>query len=318
MMKIQGEYIVKLRELEDSLLDALSNVQGSILESESVISTLEKLKTEATKITEEMKRSDEVMGEVDSVTNGYRGIAEASSKIFFALQSMSGLHYLYEYSLNFFMDTVMKLLESEDRLNKISKKDYDLRKDTIHNLLFEKIFQRVSNSLLSNDLLILSLKLVHIKLPENLKELFGLLIKPTTIMNTKLSKHLLEGLLTEEQLKQIEEVSSHEFFSDLVNTIENNEGEWMKFLIANNPEEIVPDLKVECNEMTKKFINLILIKIFRPDKFSPVAYETVKEVLGEECKEGLALDLKNVVANCKSKEPILLSSAPGFDPSYKV
>jgi dynein heavy chain 1 len=317
-MKIQGEYIVKLRELEDSLLDALSNVQGSILESESVISTLEKLKTEATKITEEMKRSDEVMGEVDSVTNGYRCIAEASSKIFFALQSMSGLHYLYEYSLNFFMDTVMKLLESEDRLNKISKKDYDLRKDAIHNLLFEKIFQRVSNSLLSNDLLILSLKLVHIKLPENLKELFGLLIKPATIMNTKLSKHLLEGLLTEEQLKQIEEISSHEFFSDLLNTIENNEGEWMKFLIANNPEEIVPDLKVDCNEMTKKFINLILIKIFRPDKFSPVAYETVKEVLGEECKEGLALDLKNVVANCKSKEPILLSSAPGFDPSYKV
>jgi dynein heavy chain 1, cytosolic len=31
LMKIQGEYIVKLRELEDSLLNALSNVQGSIL-----------------------------------------------------------------------------------------------------------------------------------------------------------------------------------------------------------------------------------------------------------------------------------------------
>jgi len=39
-MKVQGEYIVRLRELEDSLLDALSNVQGSVLESESVISTL--------------------------------------------------------------------------------------------------------------------------------------------------------------------------------------------------------------------------------------------------------------------------------------
>lgn len=60
-MKIQGEYIVKLRELEDSLLDALSNVQGSILESESVISTLEKLKTEASKITEEMKKSNLIM-----------------------------------------------------------------------------------------------------------------------------------------------------------------------------------------------------------------------------------------------------------------
>jgi dynein heavy chain 1 len=32
-MKLQGEYIVKLRELEDALLDALNHVQGSILES---------------------------------------------------------------------------------------------------------------------------------------------------------------------------------------------------------------------------------------------------------------------------------------------
>jgi dynein heavy chain 1 len=47
LMKLQGEYIVKLRELEDSLLDALNNVRGSILEDEAVIKTLEKLKKEA-------------------------------------------------------------------------------------------------------------------------------------------------------------------------------------------------------------------------------------------------------------------------------
>ena len=75
LMKIQGEYVVKLRELEDSLLEALSNVQGSILESESVISTLEELKSEASKITEEMKKSDEIMNEVNTVTNGYKFIA---------------------------------------------------------------------------------------------------------------------------------------------------------------------------------------------------------------------------------------------------
>ena len=68
------------------------------------------------------------MNEVNNVTNGYKPIAEASSKIFFALESMSGLHYLYEYSLNFFMDTVMKLLESDEKLNKVNKKEFELRK----------------------------------------------------------------------------------------------------------------------------------------------------------------------------------------------
>jgi dynein heavy chain 1 len=40
--------------------------------------------------------------------------------------------------------------------------------------------------------------------------------------------------------------------------------------------------------------------------------------LGEECREDFTVDFKNVILSCKSKEPILLSSAPGFDPSFKV
>lgn len=35
---------------------------------------------------------------------------------------MSSLHYLYEYSLNFFMDTIMRLLDGDDKLKKIDKK----------------------------------------------------------------------------------------------------------------------------------------------------------------------------------------------------
>ena len=41
---------------------------------------------------------------------------------------MSSLHYLYEYSLNFFMDTVLKLLDSDEKLSKISKSEYETRK----------------------------------------------------------------------------------------------------------------------------------------------------------------------------------------------
>lgn len=35
---------------------------------------------------------------------------------------MSSLHYLYEYSLNFFMDTILKLLDSDEKLKKIDKR----------------------------------------------------------------------------------------------------------------------------------------------------------------------------------------------------
>ena len=76
------------------------------------------------------------MQEVETVTNCYKPIAEAASKVYFALESMSSLHYLYEYSLNFFMDTILKLLDSDDRLKKIDKRDYEKRKDSIYNSIF--------------------------------------------------------------------------------------------------------------------------------------------------------------------------------------
>lgn len=71
-----------------------------------------------------MKKSNAVMQEVENVTNGYKPIAEAASKVYFALDSMSGLHYLYQYSLNFFMDTILKLLDSDEKLKKVDRKDY--------------------------------------------------------------------------------------------------------------------------------------------------------------------------------------------------
>ena len=148
---------------------------------------------------------------------------------------MSSLHYLYEYSLNFFMDTIMKLLENDEKLKKIDKKEYQARKDCIYNSLFEKIFLRMANSLLSKDLIIFCLKLVSIKLNEVNKLLFDKLIKPSTLMSTRLSKNMLGEQLNEEQLKQIEELEEHPTFSNLVNEIEQNETEWIEFLQSASP-----------------------------------------------------------------------------------
>ena len=111
-----------------------------------------------------MKKSNVIMQEVETVTNGYKPIAEAASKVYFALESMNVLHYLYEYSLSFFMETILKLLDCDERLKKVDKKDYERRKECIYNSIFDRIFLRVANSLLSKDLIIFSLKLVSIKL----------------------------------------------------------------------------------------------------------------------------------------------------------
>lgn len=72
------------------------------------------------------------------------------------------------------------------------------------------------------------------------------------------------------------------------------------------------EISVICKELT-------IIRLFRPDKFTVIASKLVKKVLGESSLDVPPVDMKIVVEKeSNSKSPILLSSAPGNDPSFKV
>mmetsp|Transcript_22404 Transcript_22404/g.16878 ORF Transcript_22404/g.16878 Transcript_22404/m.16878 type:complete len:118 (-) Transcript_22404:271-624(-) len=65
LLKLQGECKVKLRELEDALLDALSKSQGNILDNNELIQTLETLKKEAAQIAIEVEKTEDTMKEIE-------------------------------------------------------------------------------------------------------------------------------------------------------------------------------------------------------------------------------------------------------------
>ena len=54
LLKLQGEFRVKIRTLEDQLLDALNEVKGNILDDDTIISKLETLKKEAADVHKEV------------------------------------------------------------------------------------------------------------------------------------------------------------------------------------------------------------------------------------------------------------------------
>jgi hypothetical protein len=64
LLKLQGEFAARLRHLEKALLNALSESKGRILDDDSVITTLERLKTEAKEVAEKSAETDKVMKEV--------------------------------------------------------------------------------------------------------------------------------------------------------------------------------------------------------------------------------------------------------------
>jgi len=103
LIKAQREYKVQLRQLEEDLLTAL-NSEGNLLENNEVMTRLEDIKKKSYEISIEVSKSEDIMKELESTMDEYAPLANKASRIFFALDSLEVIHYLYRYSLSFFMD----------------------------------------------------------------------------------------------------------------------------------------------------------------------------------------------------------------------
>lgn len=148
IQKLQGEFRVKLRGLEDKLLDELNASEGNLLENDKLIATLETLQGEAKKIQKEMDDADQTMLEIEEVTKDYLEIAKMTSKIFFSLDSLSSVHFLYQYSLQQFMDVLFGVIQKSEVLKQVPKTNYAERRATLIKEFFNSSYEYASKGLM--------------------------------------------------------------------------------------------------------------------------------------------------------------------------
>lgn len=107
-----------------------------------------------------MEETDIVIQEIDQVSQQYMPMAQACSSIYFMLDNMHQLHFLYQYSLQFFLDMFNSVLNGNPKLGSV--KDYSTRLDIITKDLFQVCSQRVSRGMLHTDRLPFAILLARI------------------------------------------------------------------------------------------------------------------------------------------------------------
>ena len=100
---MQGEQAAKMKDLEDQLLNKISSVQGNILDDDSVIKTLERIKGEAKQLNLAIEQTKEILEEVKTVSNLYVPLAAVMTAVYFSLEGLSDIYFLYQYSLQVFL-----------------------------------------------------------------------------------------------------------------------------------------------------------------------------------------------------------------------
>ncbi|CAM6031851.1 unnamed protein product, partial [Sphagnum compactum] len=323
LLKLQGEFHLRLRQLEKSLLQALNDAKGKILDDDSVIATLETLKKEAADIGQKVEETDKVIAEIETVSQQYMPLSQACSNIYFTMDSLNQVHFLYQYSLKMFLDIFSTVLYNNPKLD--GKSDYNVRLSVITQELFSVVYERVARGMLHNDRLTLAILLCKIHLKgtseSNLDREFSFFLRN----REGLVPHIghVDGLTAEQQESVTRLATKLPIFKKLIDTVKSMP-DVLSWLQQSTPEQNVPQLWDESKALSPisaAMHQLLLIQAFRPDRVVAAAHVFVDTVLGEQFMPlaEVELDFAAVVERqLTCGVPALLCSVPGYDASGRV
>ncbi|KAG8867814.1 hypothetical protein FRC20_004812 [Serendipita sp. 405] len=321
LMKIQGEFKLRLRTLEKLLLQALNDSTGNILDDDKVINTLETLKREAAEITRKVEETDAVMREVEQVTAEYLPLAQACSSTFFVLEQLSTISHFYQFSLGFFLDIFNYVLHHNPNLKSVT--DHLRRREILWNDLFLTVYKRTSRALLYRDHVVLAILLAQIKLrgTEDISDELEFLIESgegaAASTTDAPSEH--GRLLSSEQVDKLGRFSTYAPFKDVQKHLDTHEDVWRQFLHSSTPERTVPEIWSDISKPMAAIRNLIIIKCFRPDRLVQATGAFANEMFQTDLASESLYELGRMVSDeVPATTPVALVSVTGYDASFRV
>ncbi|THH01513.1 hypothetical protein EW026_g1200 [Hermanssonia centrifuga] len=322
LMKMQGEFRLRLRTLEKLLLQALNESTGNILDDDKVIDTLETLKREAGEITRKVEETDIVMKEVEQVTAEYLPLAQACSAVFFILEQLNLVNHFYQFSLRFFLDIFDYVLHRNPNLTNIT--DHARRRDILISDLFLTVYKRTSRALLHRDHLMLAVLLAQVKLRgvEEIADELEFLLESGDGSVPGVGSGQNENqpsILSVDQMQRLESFARHQLFKPVQSHLVQNEDQWAPFLESTTPEAAVPYPWEPSTPAVEALRKSMIIKCLRPDRLLQSTAVFVRTVFETDLSSVSGYDLGLVVSDeILPATPLSLVSVTGYDASYRV
>ncbi|CCH41669.1 Cytoplasmic dynein 1 heavy chain 1 [Wickerhamomyces ciferrii] len=220
LVKLEGEYKIRLADLENELLNSLSESKGNLLDNGDLVETLEKLKLESSEVQKKVLETADVMKKVGEIAESYEPLAKTSSTLFTLLKSFKSIHPFYDFPLTTFI-TFFK-----NALSQVGKSIENAAKILTVGL-YKEVFSNVSLSLLHSHKVLLSLIIGLLHESENgtyaFFQVVSLLLKAISSKgpNPELVKQALKLLsieVTNEEIQRLSGLSDASVSSELEKT----------------------------------------------------------------------------------------------------
>lgn len=292
LLRVQGECQLRLRHLERALLAALNDAQGNILDDDTVVTTLETLKTEADEVTAQEGSTRTTIADVEHTTAAYEPLAAACSAVFFMLRQLRALHRLYEFDLRFFLRILA------DVLARPRTGDAPARRAALHHALFVETFRRTATGLLHVDRIVLLALLAQLYTRGG----SGCVPPPRAgCLDSAEYDALVHATGAAADVPYLARVLQDPALCDAVRH-------------SAAPEHAaVPD------DDDAHIRRALVVKALRPDRLEPALAALYTWVFGEPLLDDAGgVSLARVAAEGDPATPIALCSVPGTDASFRV
>lgn len=321
VIRLQGEQQVKLRDLEDQLLNKISAIQGAILDDDSIINTLETIKREASDLNREVAKTEQLLVELKTIAKVYEPLAVIVATIYFTLEKLTEVDYFYQFSLQYYMDIVQKVLAASSTPSAASTTvgadgntgyavvDVKVARERLLLLtrtLFHEVCRRVLRGLKHEDKTLFTSRLAQISIQQLRQQssqrseelllteaeytvLYGNYL-PSSADTKKAAvvKNILPGFeLDEGTARNICGLMSLPSFSGLQAHMSEAADSWKVFLESSAPEDYMPagcvqsGSHMELPDTRECLLRLLIIRACRPDRILQMVDKFITVALGK-------------------------------------
>ncbi|KAI8821286.1 dynein heavy chain and region D6 of dynein motor-domain-containing protein [Fimicolochytrium jonesii] len=305
----------KLADLEDEILQLLSTAQGSLLDDEKLVLTLQSSKTTAEQVTQQLIVSEDTEKRIDAARECYRPCAQRASVLYFVLNDLSTVDPMYQFSLDAYTELFDKSIAKSKRSDDLAERILNL--NDYHTYA---VYKNTCRGLFEAHKLLFAFQMtikIMAAAGKLAKDEYDFLLRGGQVIDRERQlPNPYSEWITETAWDDITELDALATFAGLVSSLEQSEREWKSWFMTSDPEETAfpGDWDNKLNDLQR----MLIVRSLRPDRLIFCASKFVVANLGQKFVEPPILDIMDIYSDSSPRTPLIFVLSPGMDPTSNL
>ncbi|OHT13633.1 Dynein heavy chain family protein [Tritrichomonas foetus] len=307
LMEAKAENMKKLKDIEDEILQIVSNASGDILDDDTAIETLQRAQATSADIEQQMIAAEQTESEISEFKTQFLPVSDRAALLYFCVSDFSVIDPMYQFSLKWFVPLFRNSIQNANHKGDLV--------ENFKNSVASSFYDSVSFSLFSRHKLLFStLMTIRILLYEkrvNSSEL-AFLLSPNVVHQKSEISWINDDIWS--LLVAMKDISPT--LSDVFNSIKENSENWKQYYNSISPEKA--EIPFQNQYSLSSFQKLLILRVFHLEKVREGLRLFISNELGEQFISPPTLNLVNIFKESDPLSPLIFIIMPGIDPQDEI